>query len=65
MEKISWTEHNNKLRSAGNDWTRKSLYTDTRRETKEMEQTWAVICTSILLYFTLIIILITTIHMAQ
>jgi len=27
--KISWTEHNNKLRSAGNDWRRKSPGTNT------------------------------------
>src|SRR6218665_551758 len=35
--KISWTEHNNKLRSAGNDWRRKSSDTSTKKERKEME----------------------------
>jgi len=37
MKKISWTEHNNKLRSAGNDWRRKSPDADTKKETKDME----------------------------
>jgi len=36
-EKISRTKYNNKLRSAGNDWGRKSPDTDTKKETKEME----------------------------
>src|SRR6218665_502113 len=35
--KISWTEHNNKLRIAGNDWRRENPDTDTKKETKEME----------------------------
>ena len=47
MEKISWTEHNNKLRSVGNDWRRKSHDIDaktrvkrygTKKETLEMQQ---------------------------
>src|SRR6218665_108306 len=37
MEKINRTKHNNKLRSAGNDWVRRSPDTDTKKETKEME----------------------------
>src|SRR6218665_1032433 len=37
MEKISWTEHSNKLNSAGNDWRRKSPDTDTKKETKDVE----------------------------
>src|SRR6218665_1010469 len=37
MEKINWTEHNNKLRSAGKDGRRKSPDTDTKKETKNME----------------------------
>ena len=37
MEKISWTEHNNKLRGASNDWRRKSPDTDTKKETKKIE----------------------------
>ena len=51
-KKISCTEHNNKLRSAGNDWRRKSPDTGRHqqrdkgngieKETKEMERTWAV-----------------------
>src|SRR6218665_1065831 len=44
-------EHNNKLRSAGNDWRRKSPDTDTKQETKEMERIWAVICTSLFTLF--------------
>jgi len=64
MDTISWTEHNNyyKLNSAGNDWRRKSPDTDTKKETndkdkgtnrdtKEMERTCAVICTSIFTVF--------------
>src|SRR6218665_194216 len=35
--KISWTEHNSKLRSDGNDWRRKSPGTGTKKERKEME----------------------------
>ena len=38
MEKINWTEHNNKLRSAGKDGRRKSPDTDTKKETKDMER---------------------------
>src|SRR6218665_886959 len=65
MEEISWTEHNYKLNSAGNDWRRKSpdtvihihqerdkLY-GTKKETKEMERTWAVIFKVLLLYISL------------
>jgi len=37
MEKISWAEHNNKLRIADKDWRRKSPDTDTKKEIKEME----------------------------
>jgi len=60
MEKISRTKHNNKLRSAGNDWRRKSPDTDSKKETKEngtkketknMERTEAVIFTRIFTSF--------------
>src|SRR6218665_1886984 len=66
-EKISWTQHNNKLRSAGNDWRRALMQTPrkrqrkwnqerdkengTKKEINEMERTLAVIFTSIFTLF--------------
>src|SRR6218665_3190060 len=60
-KKISCTQHNNKLKSAGNDWRRKSPGTGRheqrdegngiKKETKEMERTWAVIFSSIFTLF--------------
>src|SRR6218665_685939 len=60
-KKVSCTEHNNKLRSAGNDWRRKSPDTGRHQQrdkgngikkaTKEMERTWAVIFSSIFTLF--------------
>src|SRR6218665_1377612 len=62
MEKIRLIEHNNKLRSAGNDWRRKSPGIQTPRKRqgkwnqerdKEMERTWAVVSTSIFYFISL------------
>ena len=62
-KKISWTEHNKKLRSPGNNWRRKSPDTDTKKETMEMEpkkKQWngpgLLFLQVFLLYFTLRII---------
>src|SRR6218665_1404492 len=60
-KKISCPQHNNKLRSARNDWRRKSPDTGRhqqrdkgngiKKETKKMERTWAVIFSSIFTLF--------------
>ena len=42
----------NIIRSAGNDWRRKSPDTDTKKETKNTERTEAVIFTIFLLHLT-------------
>ena len=41
IQKNSWTEHNRKRRSAGNDWRGKIHDTNNKKQTKEIDRTHA------------------------